>query len=160
MRTWNISRDLQPAPFSIAANGSICGEKHFLHARFPFDHSCRNRGLLLSFFARLGVSQLIVPGQYLGQLSLDQIAEQFLDFGATSSDPPFRKIHLGVVVEEVEEELASIQARQVFWRDCLRWSSDIVLISMLFSLLFYRAVCRSGALARVDRGQFAKLAVT
>src|SRR5712664_3160280 len=49
-------------------------QKHFLHARFPFDHSCRNRGLLLSFFARLGVSQLIVPGQYLGQLSLDIVA--------------------------------------------------------------------------------------
>jgi hypothetical protein len=29
---------------------------------------------LLSFFARLGVSQLIVPGQYLGQLSLDIVA--------------------------------------------------------------------------------------
>jgi hypothetical protein len=43
-----------------------------------------------------------------------QIAEQFLDFGATSSDPPFRKIHLGVVVEKVEEGIASIQATQVF----------------------------------------------
>jgi hypothetical protein len=29
---------------------------------------------LPSFFARLGVSQLIVTGQYLGQLSLDIVA--------------------------------------------------------------------------------------
>ena len=58
-----------------------CGQKHFLHARVPFDHSCCNRGLLFSFFARLGVSQLIVPGQYLGQLSLDIVAHLAIPFG-------------------------------------------------------------------------------
>lgn len=46
-----------------------------------------------------------------------KIAEQFLDFGAADRDASFRKIHFGVVVEEVEEWFAAIQAAQVFQRD-------------------------------------------